>query len=425
MLDYVSIPFSSNIFLYFRYSERTVVDQPHLSRRDALRAVGASGALGVVGSTGASAASIPDPVDAPGRDYGWSESEDCETDSSCVSDIHSIHSLMYLNATWKRFLQPDTDVDSPVDGCWRHTFALTGIGASGSDKFYPGLPYGTVSVQTPPNPTGHEHLSGAVATDAVSTAAAVSARRSPATFDFLEREAFQSFLETHVDEPRDLIRSNLDVDLNEAVYSAEATLREEPESNASTALSAMSALLGSVPTSSASQAADDIPQLWQKFGKKASSAGILLGAADVASKYIEALNVETVPRVDRGFAAGYPDDMYGRNDREVPDDGPGIPNYNSCNPHGTFFYAAGGHYLLFDVLEVPTEDAVSVVDVVSAFDRAPGRQIEGASTGWSIVLDTPVPEDGDPTTVPVEDRFSARAVAGDVTRHPTDSEVTN
>lgn len=404
-------------------------ERPSLSRRDALRSIGTGGSLYALGVSGLStSASAGGALQQSGRSDGWTDRVTNEIDSGCFNNtIHTSHSLSYLDASWEPYGSPSVEGGNDVRGCWRHTFALTGVGAG--DRFDDellGLPYGAMSMNVPTIGDDEDHPAESQADEPPEpTATAVSARRHPLLFNFAERTAFEQYMNQADVSPSDISDTSVSEDeIHDRLFQTQADLSEQSAVDGSVAISAASAVLGSV----VSDGSDEL----DRFARYASRASILLGLIDVIGEYADALSVEQHPRVDRGFAARFPLSIYTDSDHYVEEKvWPGTgedPNWqtDNCNPGGVYF-GAGCHYLVFDVYEAPGSDHVSAVDLVSAFDRTTGGVYGDATTvGWSIVLDTPVPDDGDPSTVPVSERFSAEVEVSDaVTRRDPTRQVTN
>lgn len=391
--------------------------------------IGAGGALSVTSSTASSTTatqSSRSPLPERGRDDGWTDRQSFQDDttSHCMSNVkHTTHTLSYLDVSWDAFGAPHVDGDAGGQGCWRHTFALAGLGAAEtpSGEFGPGLPYGTVSVNVPTVGSDESHPAERADETLEPTATAVGARRSPATFNFVERGKFEGHLLGRDVGPSDL--SSVDVDddtLHDRVYEARNAVAGDPEVRDSIALSAASTALGSVPGST-----DDLAKL-QRY---ANGGSVLVDAINVADEYLDVLAVEDNPRVDRGFSATFPEEIYEESDIIVSSRRSGAASDKNwmrigCGDSGVYL-SAGCHYLLFDVFEAPGSDHASAVDVVSAFDRTPSGTVPGPSAGWSIVLDTPEPG-GAPSSVTGSERFSATVEASDhVSRRDPSEEVTN
>lgn len=408
-------------------------DGPRLSRRDALRTIGAGGALSVVSTTATipTAAQSAGPAGSEaGRDRGWTSQQSIEDGggSPCMfNPMFTNHALSYLDVSWEAYGAPGAGGDTQGQGCWRHTFALTGIGASRSERgtYAPGLPYGAFSVNVPTIESDERHPAERASDSPEPTATAVSARRHPATYDFVDRRDLHRFLEDEEVPPRAIADVDLnDEELHQGLYDARSAVADDGETMGSMALTLASTALGA--GADFASVADDTAR-FARFQRSVTLAGIAVGLAGVAAEYLDVLQVETHPRVDRGFAATFPEQIYEQ--PEYPEQYPGYTasdNYmDGCNDSGVFF-ETGCHYLLFDVLETPADGRVSAVDVVSGFDRAPSGPVDGPSAGWSIVLDTPAPDGGDPSAVSESERFSATVEQSDrVSRRDPSKEVAN
>lgn len=331
--------------------------------------------------------------------------------TSLGREIYTGHTLSYLNASWDPLGAPGADFQTDVDGCWRHTFALTGVGAAGNAHYYGvGLPYGAVSVNVPSSDADLSHLDRTDAAAATPSATGVSARRSPSLYNFVERHTLEQHLEDRGITAVDVADPGSAGALHDDLFRSREFLDQHSDVEHSVSISAIATALGLVPN-----AADDASAGLKAFASAASAGEIGLNALLAALEYYDAFTVEEPPRFDRGFAATFPTELYQRDGESVtwPDGSADASSNFEARVDGRAngaYFGAGAHYLLFDVLEVPSDDHASVVDVASSFDRLPEGQTTGPVAGWSIVLDTPVPPGGDSTEVSTADRFSAEAV---------------
>lgn len=393
---------------------------PRLSRRDALRTIGAGSALSVATttvSTSSAASSSSSGGSDPGRQYGCTvrQTVEAERKSPCTTNqVSTSHTLSYLNVSWDAFGAPG---DADTQGCWRHTFALSGIGAAHSPDgtYRPGLPYGSFSVNVPTVGDHENHPAERAGAPPTPTATAVAARRSPPTYDFVDRKDLELYLEQRDVAPRDVASTDLTAsELHQEFHEERSALAGDPDTLDSAPLSLASTALGVAADASTVEG-------FSEFQREVGRTSIALGLLGVADEYLDVFQVDDGPRVDRGFASAFPREYYDQDDTLRKNEGQrGGDNYvDDCGGSGVF-HSTGCHYVLFDVLEAPGDDHVSAVDVVSGFDHLPGTDDEGPSAGWSIVLNTAAPN-GDPSGVTGKQRFTADIEASD---HVSDRELT-
>lgn len=406
--------------------------------------MGAGAAYSALGAPGTAVAQDDDsPTQSPARDHGWTTSTGFGTQAEDGEPICSSHVLSYLDVSWEPYGIPGkSDIGGPAGG-WRHTFALNAVGLNTFSKQYagwlgsewgeqilPGLPYSSLSVNVPrravlDDPDAHPGVVDGPLSElpaGTETGTAVSARRHPATFGFYNRDKLEEYLYSSHVTPEDLVRPLDDDDLHEAIYEINESQVDEVEEPLPTSPISM-ATSAAIAASSFSAAK-----------KLASNAGttVLLSVLDYLSIDKRIPDVDRPPRYDHGFAATFPKYVYDRDEHEADEKDlqdffdNGEANYVSGSDT---WYGAGGHYLIFDVIENPHTSAPSVVDVASAFDQnVPGfvnyDDGEHPVGGWSLVFDTPAPDDADPQNVPTSDRFSAVAVSSpDVTRRGAGEQV--
>lgn len=408
-----------------------------VTRRDALQSVGSGAAAfglagGAASSTAASAQSTA--TDPLGAEHGWTAHQ---SRGSGDDGYHSGHVLTYLDVSWERFGRLRNYQNEPP-GCWRHTFALTGVGVNADNEgqvgwddrqwkgaihgqVLPGLPYSTVSVNVPrlsewDDDTSHPSAdvwSGR--TRPLEDGVAVSARRHPSLLTFFERYEFGDAIAREGVSPEAIREDPRGGDLHDALF--ESRREVEESRTVGDAVPSDSEVLSTLLTAHTAEMAGEAYEI------PSAAVSAAVGYGTSIPMYLEALLLERLPRFDHGFAVTFPEEIYEEGDA-YPFEEYTIGDVNATDPktivnvdtHNDIWFGAGGHAIVFDVFEYPWDPLAGVVDVVSAFDRG-GPRGRGPSAGWSLVLDTPAPENGAPESVPVADRFSAEVVASDdVTR---------
>lgn len=376
----------------------------HVSRRNLLQSVGVGGLAVGFGTTGNAVATSAGEGEL-GPEHGWVERQTAHSRNGDANVVKSAHTLAYLHATW----DPVVDPAGAANGCWRHTFALTGTFVR---QFRPA--HGNWSLRT----IGDDGVSVHVPESNGEQPLAVSARRDPALFGFLDRATFsEALVERHYELREEDDEQDTDPDQGGLLEPMRA---ESSNTTHSEELDVLETLTEKEYETDAD---------WQSFTREGLSFGVgmlgevgeELGAArlaPVASKlsYLDdfwtmgsALQTlysgVDIPRFDLGFDVTYPHDG-----EHTFEDEAGMP------------HSAGGcgHYLVFDVYHSPS--ASGTVEVASAVPR------DGISGAWELEFERAsyYPAETDPG-----DRFYAtaeptdsveRGVTGDGSSTETDTE---